>query len=88
MQRKNKIGIGVTIIFFSLLFLTLKFDCNEAEKDIVRLKLKKKIVSNNIKSLKAKESGLMNKNRIEKIARETLGMHSPLPESLIVFIND
>ena len=88
MQRKNKIGIGVTIIFFSLLFLTLKFDCNEVEKDIVRLKLKKKIVSNNIKSLKAKESGLMNKNRIEKIARETLGMHSPLPESLIVFIND
>ena len=88
MQRKNQIGVGVSIVFFSLLFLTLKFDCNEIKEDIVRLKLKKKIISNNIKSLRAKESSLMNKNRIEKIARETLGMHSPLPESLIVFVND
>jgi len=88
MLKKNQIGIGLSIIFFSLIFLTLKFDCNEVEKDIVRLKLKKEIVLNSIKSLKAKESGLMSKNRIERIALEELGMHSPLPESLIVFIND
>ena len=78
----------MTIIFFSLIFLTLKLDCNETKEDIVRLKLKKKIISNNIKSLRTKENKLMSKNRIEKIAKETLGMHSPLPESLMVFIND
>ena len=88
MFKKNQIGIGASIIIFSLIFLTLKFDCNEVEKDIVRLKLKKQIVSNSIKSLKAKESALISRKRIEKIAREELGMHSPLPESLIVFIND
>tara|TARA_B100001146_G_C15933540_1_gene328216 strand:- start:328 stop:594 length:267 start_codon:yes stop_codon:yes gene_type:complete len=88
MHKKNQIGIGMTIIFFSLIFLTLKLDCNETKEDIVRLKLKKKIISNNIKSLRAKENKLMSKNRIEKIAKETLGMHSPLPESLMVFIND
>jgi len=88
MNRKNQIGIGISVIVFSLIFLTLKLDCNETKKDIVRLKLKKKIISNNIKSLKVKENRLMSKNRIEKIAKETLGMHSPLPESLIVFVND
>ena len=88
MHKKNQIGIGMTIIFFSLIFLTLKLDCNETKEDIVRLKLKKKIISNNIKSLRTKENKLMSKNRIEKIAKETLGMHSPLPESLMVFIND
>ena len=88
MHRKNQIGIGISIIVFSLIFLTLKLDCNETKEDIVRLKLKKKIISNNIKSLKVKENRLMSKNRIEKIAKETLGMHSPLPESLIVFIDD
>tara|TARA_B100001750_G_C15445885_1_gene566165 strand:+ start:636 stop:902 length:267 start_codon:yes stop_codon:yes gene_type:complete len=88
MHRKNQVGIGISIIVFSLIFLTLKLDCNETKEDIVRLKLKKKIISNNIKSLKVKENRLISKNRIEKIAKETLGMHSPLPESLIVFIND
>ena len=88
MHRKNQVGIGISIIVFSLIFLTLKLDCNETKEDIVRLKLKKKIISNNIKSLKVKENRLISKNRIEKIAKETLGMHSPLPESLIVFIDD
>ena len=88
MHRKNQVGIGISIIVFSLIFLTLKLDCNETKEDIVRLKLKKKIISNNIKSLKVKENRLISKNRIEKIAKETLGMYSPLPESLIVFIND
>ena len=88
MHRKNQVGIGISIIVFSLIFLTLKLDCNETKEDIVRLKLKKKIISNNIKSLKIKENRLISKNRIEKIAKETLGMHSPLPESLIVFIDD
>jgi len=88
MLKKNQIGIGFTIICSALVFLTLKLDCNEVSEDIVRLKLKKKIISNSIKSLKAKESKLISKNRIEKIAIEKLGMHSPLPESLIVYIND
>ena len=55
MLKKNQIGIGLTIICSALVFLTLKLDCNEVSEDIVRLKLKKKIISNSIKSLKAKE---------------------------------
>ena len=51
MFKKNQIGIGTSIIIFSLIFLTLKFDCNEVEKDIVRLKLKKEIVSKGAGSL-------------------------------------
>tara|TARA_Y100001970_G_C14174101_1_gene825929 strand:+ start:1045 stop:1311 length:267 start_codon:yes stop_codon:yes gene_type:complete len=88
MLIKNHIGVSLIIICSALIFLTLKLDCNQISQDIVRLKLKKKIVLNSIKSLKSKESKLISKNRIEKIAIDKLGMHSPLPESLIVYIND
>ena len=50
--------------------------------------MKKKIVSNNLKTLRKQENELMSKRRIEKIAKEQLGMYSPLPESLIVYIDE
>ena len=50
--------------------------------------MKKRIIEDNIKVLKAKESQLISKNRIENIAIKEFGMYSPSPESLIVVINE
>tara|TARA_B110000116_G_scaffold252530_1_gene248492 strand:- start:821 stop:1015 length:195 start_codon:yes stop_codon:yes gene_type:complete len=63
-------------------------DCKTFENDIISLKMKKRIIEDNIKVLKSKESHLLSKNRIENIAMESFGMYSPSPEPLIVEINE
>ena len=88
MRKKQIWSIGILAIFFSLCFLTLKLDSQITKEEIVKLKMKKKIVSNNLKTLRKKENELMSKSRIEEIAKEQLGMYSPLPESLIVYIDE
>ena len=63
-----------------LVFITVKMDCEKIEKEIISLNNQKQIITDHIHSLKMKENELMSKNRIEQIASEKLGMHSPLPE--------
>ena len=83
-QKKWLIGFFVTV--FLLGFITIKMDCNSIKNDITSLKMKKKLINDNIKVLKLKENKLLAKNRIERIAREQFGMHSSPPESLIIVI--
>ena len=77
---------GFTITIFLLIFITVKMDCNTLKNDIISLKMKKRIIEDNIKVLSSKENQLLSKNRIENIAIEKFGMYSPSPESLIVVI--
>ena len=87
-MKKNKIWqIALISILFSLIFLTVKLDSQLKRENIIKLKMKKKIISNNLKRLNVEENKLMSKGRIEKIAIDQLGMHSPLPETLMVHIN-
>tara|TARA_Y100001960_G_C13902770_1_gene461580 strand:+ start:189 stop:455 length:267 start_codon:yes stop_codon:yes gene_type:complete len=77
---------GFSITIFLLIFITVKMDCNTLKNDIISLKMKKRIIEDNIKVLSSKENQLLSKNRIENIAIEKFGMYSPSPESLIVVI--
>ena len=86
MMKKQSWLAGIVIIVSSLVFITLKVDCNITQQDISKLKMKKKIISNKIKVLKMEENKLLSKSRIEMIAIKELRMHSPSPESLIVYI--
>ena len=71
---------------FFLGFITIKMDCNSLKNDITSLKMKKKIIEDNIKVLKLEENQLFAKNRIETIAIDQFGMYSPSPESLTIVI--
>ena len=82
----NKWVIGCTITSILLIFITIKMDCKSIENETISLKMKKRILEDNLKVLRSKESLLSSKNRIEKIAIEKLGMHAPPPESLVIHI--
>tara|TARA_Y100001970_G_C14052818_1_gene759885 strand:- start:457 stop:723 length:267 start_codon:yes stop_codon:yes gene_type:complete len=88
MKNIYKWLIGSLVTVFLLVFITIKMDCHTIRNDIISLKMKKRIIEDNIKVLKAKESQLISKNRIENIAIKEFGMYSPSPESLIVVINE
>ena len=84
--NRSKWLIGFIVTIFFLGFITIKMDCKSVKNDIVSLKMKKRIIGDNIKILKLKENQLLAKNRIETIAIDKFGMHSPSPESLIIII--
>jgi len=85
-NNRYKWFVGFAITIFLLIFITIKMDCNTLKNDIISLKMKKRIIEDNIKVLSSKENQLLSKNRIENIAIEKFGMYSPSPESLIVVI--
>ena len=74
------------ITIFLLAFITIKMDYNSLKNNLISLKMKKRIIEDNIKVIKSKENQLLSKNRIEKIAIEEFGMYSPSPESLTIVI--
>ena len=86
MSFNYKLILGMMVTILSLVFITVKMDCERIEKDIASLNKQSQIITDNIHSLKLKENQLMSQSRIEKIASENLGMHSPLPESLVVVV--
>ena len=86
MKNNTKWIIGVMSTAFVLGYMTIKMDCNSTIDEIVSLKMKKRIIEDNIKVMRQKENVLLSKNRIENIAKEKLGMYSPQPESLVVVI--
>jgi len=85
-NNRYKWFVGFAITISLLIFITIKMDCNTLKNDIISLKMKKRIIEDNIKVLSSKENQLLSKNRIENIAIEKFGMYSPSPESLIVVI--
>ena len=78
--------LGILITAFLLIFITIKMDCHELKNDITSLKMKKRIIEDNIKVLRSKEKKLLSRNRIEKIAMEKFGMHFPSPEPLEIVV--
>ena len=86
MKNKSKWLFGFVITIFLLAFITIKMDYNSLKNNITSLKMKKRIIEDNIKVLKSKENHLLSKNRIEKIAIKEFGMYSPSPESLTIVI--
>ena len=88
MKNRSKLLLGVSITLFLLIFITIKMDSQTLKNDIISLKMKKRIIEDNIKVLRLNESHLMSQNRIENIASEKFGMYSPSPEPLIVEINE
>ena len=86
MSFNYKLILGMLVTILLLVFITVKMDCERLEKDIISLNKQRQIITDNIHSLKLKENQLMSQSRIEKIAIENLGMHSPLPESLVVVV--
>ncbi len=72
-KLKGWIAIGL-ITIFSLIFLTIKGETNKINDDIISLKIRKKMVEDNRKFLTSKRNKLMSQTRIEKIARDSLGM--------------
>ena len=86
MKNSHKWFLGSLITVFLLVFITIKMDCHTVKNDIISLKMKKRIIEDNIKVLRSKEKKLLSKSRIENIAIEKFGMYSPSPESLIIVV--
>ena len=76
MIKNKKIFSLISVItVFSLLFLTIRGETNKINNEIIALKIKKKMISDNKISLLSKKNRLISQNRIERIARDSLGMH-------------
>ncbi len=73
--RKSKrwIVIGV-ITLFSILFLTIRGESKKISDDVIALKIKKKMIQDKKIHLLSKKNRLISQIRIERIAKDSLGM--------------
>ena len=74
-KSTKSLGAIVVITIFSLSFLTIRGETNKINNEIIALKIKKKMILDSKISLTSKKNRLMSQNRIEKIARDSLGMY-------------
>jgi len=74
-KNAKSLGVIVVITIFSLSFLTIRGETNKISNEIVALKIKKKMILDNKISLTSKKNRLISQNRIERIARDSLGMY-------------
>ena len=74
-KNAKSLGVIVVITIFSLSFLTIRGETNKVSNEIVALKIKKKMILDNKISLTSKKNRLISQNRIERIARDSLGMY-------------
>ena len=70
---KGWIIIG-TITLFSILFLTIRGESKKINDDVIALKIKKKMIQDKKIHLLSKKNRLISQIRIEKIAKDSLGM--------------
>ena len=74
-DRKLKGWISIILItIFSISFLTIRGETNKINDEIISLKIRKKIIKDNKINLLSKRNRLMSQTRIERIARDSLGM--------------
>ena len=73
---KSTKGLGMiaVITIFSLSFLTIRGEAGKISDEIIALKIKKKMIEDSKISLISKKNRLISQNRIERIARDSLGM--------------
>tara|TARA_X000001036_G_scaffold132400_2_gene125225 strand:- start:2646 stop:2924 length:279 start_codon:yes stop_codon:yes gene_type:complete len=74
-KNVKSLGVIAVITISSLSFLTIRGETNKISNEIVALKIKKKMILDNKISLNSKKNRLISQNRIEKIARDSLGMY-------------
>ena len=74
-KNAKSLSVIVVITIFSLSFLTIRGETNKISNEIVALKIKKKMILDNKISLTSKKNRLISQNRIERIARDSLGMY-------------
>ena len=81
---------GFVIIFVVILIsiVTLKNECIFLRNEIYHLENIRATHLNRVKVLSGNVKNLSRQDRIEKIAFENFQLHSPSPESLIVYIGD
>ena len=70
---KGWIIIG-TITLFSILFLTIRGESKKISDEIIALKIKKKMIQDKKIHLLSKKNRLISQIRIERIAKDSLGM--------------
>ena len=75
MKNTKSLGAIAVITIFSLSFLTIRGETNKISNEIIALKIKKKMILDSKINLTSKKNRLMSQNRIEKIARDSLGMY-------------
>ena len=85
-KTKGWMIIGL-IAIFSISFLTIRGETNKINDEIISLKIRKKMVEDNRKILISKKNKLMNQTRIEKIARDSLGMKKQKIKNFTLSIN-
>ena len=94
--EKNK-SISDFLFFFGFVtisvvilisIVTLKNECIFLRNEIYHLENIRATHLNRIKVLSGNVKNLSRQDRIEKIAYENFQLHSPSPESLIVYIGD
>jgi len=74
-KNAKSLGVIAVITIFSLSFLTIRGETSKISNEIVALKIKKKMILDNKISLTSKKNRLISQNRIERIARDSLGMY-------------
>ena len=81
---------GFVTIFVVILIsiVTLKNECIFLRNEIYHLENIRATHLNRVKVLSGNVKNLSRQDRIEKIASENFQLHSPSPESLIVYIGD
>ena len=72
-KSKRWIIIG-TITLFSILFLTIRGESKKISDEIIALKIKKKMIQDKKIHLLSKKNRLISQIRIERIAKDSLGM--------------
>jgi len=65
--------IGI-ITLFSILFLTIRGESKKINDEIIALKIKKKMIQDKKIHLLSKKNRLISQIRIERIAKDSLGM--------------
>ena len=70
---KGWIVIG-TITLFSILFLTIRGESKKISDQVIALKIKKKMIQDKKIHLLSKKNRLISQIRIERIAKDSLGM--------------
>ena len=72
-KSKRWIAIGL-ITLFSILFLTIRGESKKISDEVIALKIKKKMIQDKKIHLLSMKNRLISQIRIEKIAKDSLGM--------------
>ena len=81
-------GLVVFSVVLLIVMVTLKNECIFLRNEIYHLENIRTTHLNRVKVLVGDINNLSRQDRIEKLAYENFQLHSPTPESLIVYVGD